>query len=68
MDDGVLVLVQWQKTAARAVKYAISAVESVGGKVLGVALTKVNLKAQAAYGYGDSGYYFRSYANYYVEH
>ncbi len=66
--DGVLVLVQWQKTAARAVKYAISAVESVGGKVLGVALTKVNLKAQAAYGYGDSGYYFRSYANYYVEH
>ena len=65
--DGVLVLVQWQKTAARAVKYAISAVESVGGKVLGVALTKVNLKAQAAYGYGDSGYYFRSYANYYVE-
>ena len=65
--DGVLFLVQWQKTAARAVKYAISAVEAVGGKVLGVALTKVNLKAQAAYGYGDSGYYFRSYANYYVE-
>ena len=65
--DGVLLLVQWQKTAARAVKYAITAVESVGGKVLGVALTKVNLKAQAAYGYGDSGYYFRSYANYYVE-
>ena len=65
--DGVLLRVQWQKTAARAVKYAITAVESVGGKVLGVALTKVNLKAQAAYGYGDSGYYFRSYANYYVE-
>ena len=65
--DGVLFLVQWQKTAARAVKYAISAVEAVGGKVLGVALTKVNLKAQAAYGYGDSGYYFRSYSNYYIE-
>ncbi len=65
--DGVLLLVQWQKTAARAVKYAITAVESVGGKVLGVALTKVNLKAQASYGYGDSGYYFRSYSNYYVE-
>ena len=65
--DGVLLLVQWQKTAARAVKYAITAVESVGGKVQGVALTKVNLKAQASYGYGDSGYYFRSYSNYYVE-
>jgi capsular exopolysaccharide synthesis family protein len=65
--DGVLFLVQWQKTPARAVKHALDSIEAVGGRTLGVALTKVNLKAQAAYGYGDSGFYYRSYASYYAQ-
>lgn len=63
--DGVIFLVRWQKTPARAARLALDALQSVGARVIGVALTQVNLKAQAAYGYGDSGYYYRSYANYY---
>ena len=65
--DGVLFLVQWQKTPARAVKHALDAIQATGGKTVGVALTKVNLKAQDAYGYGDSGFYHRQYANYYTQ-
>lgn len=63
--DGVIFLVRWQKTPARAARLALDGLQSVGARVIGVALTQVNLKAQAAYGYGDSGYYYRSYADYY---
>lgn len=63
--DATLFLLRWQKTPARAARLALDALQAVGARVAGVALTQVNLKAQAAYGYGDSGYYYREYAKYY---
>jgi hypothetical protein len=35
--------------------------------IAGVALTQVDVKEQAKYGYGDSGYYYKSYKKYYTE-
>ncbi|WP_374471241.1 GumC family protein [Phenylobacterium sp.] len=63
--DAVLFLLRWQKTPARAARLAMDALTSVGARIAGVALTQVNLRSQAAYGYGDSGYYYREYAKYY---
>jgi capsular exopolysaccharide synthesis family protein len=63
--DATLFLLRWQKTPARAARIALDALQAMGVRVAGVALTQVNLKAQAAYGYGDSGYYYREYAKYY---
>ena len=33
----------------------------------GVALTPMDLKAQSRYGYGDAGYYYKSYRKYYAD-
>jgi hypothetical protein len=32
-----------------------------------VALTQMDLKAQSRYGYGDAGYYYKSYRKYYAD-
>lgn len=65
--DVVVVLVRWRKTSAKAVKTALRLLEQIGAKVVGVALTQVNLADQARYGYGDAGYYYKSYQKYYSE-
>jgi len=39
----------------------------VGADIAGVALTQVDVREQAKYGYGDAGYYYRSYRKYYAQ-
>jgi succinoglycan biosynthesis transport protein ExoP len=64
--DVVLFLVQWRKTPRKAVSAALQLLKSVRADVAGVALTQVDAKEQAKYGYGDAGYYYRSYKKYYA--
>ncbi len=64
--DVALFLVQWRKTPRKAVAAALQMLKSVRADVAGVALTQVNMKAQSKYGYGDAGYYYRSYRKYYA--
>ena len=65
--DVVLFLVQWRRTSRKAVQAALGMLTSVGADVGGVALTLVDMKEQAKYGYGDAGYYYRSYRKYYAQ-
>jgi exopolysaccharide transport family protein len=65
--DVVVFLVQWRKTPRKAIESGFGLLKSVGADVAGVALTLVDAQQQAKYGYGDSGYYYRSYRKYYSQ-
>lgn len=64
--DRVLYLVQWNKTPLRAAQSAIDILQECGANVAGALLTKVNVKDQARYGYGDSSDYYGYFKNYYI--
>ena len=60
-------LVRWRKTPRKAVANSLEVLESVGAHIGGVALTQVNIKEQTKFGYGDSGFYYKQYKNYYIQ-
>ena len=62
----VLYLVQWNKTPIRAAQSATDILNECGANVAGAILTKVNVKDQARYGYGDSSDYYGYFKNYYI--
>jgi len=64
--DRVLYVVQWNKTPASAAQSAIEILQSCGANVTGAILSKVNVKKQARYGYGDASDYFNYYRHYYI--
>jgi capsular exopolysaccharide synthesis family protein len=64
--DRVLYVVQWNKTPLRAAQSAVDILQECGANVAGALLTKVNVKGQARYGYGDSSDYYGYFKNYYV--
>ena len=65
--DAVLLAAKWKKTPTGVVRRAISELQSVHAKVMGVVLNNVDMQAQARYGYDASGYYYNSYRKYYSE-
>lgn len=65
--DGVLMAVRWKKSPVGIVRKALTELRASKANLLGVVLNNVDLKAQARYGYDASGYYYRSYRNYYTE-
>jgi len=65
--DVVVFLVQWRRVPRKAVEAAFAMLTSVGADIAGVALTLVDAREQAKYGYGDAGYYYRSYRKYYAQ-
>jgi capsular exopolysaccharide synthesis family protein len=66
-SDVVAVLVRWRHTPLKAVQRTIDLLKDVKVNVGGVALSQVNVREQAKYGYGDVGYYYKSYKSYYSE-
>ena len=64
--DRVLYVVQWNKTPSSAAQSAIEILQSCGANVTGAILSKVNVKKQARYGYGDASDYFHYYRHYYI--
>ena len=64
--DRVLYIVQWNKTPMRAAQAAVDILHECGATVAGALLTKVNVKGQARYGYGDSSDYYGYFKDYYI--
>jgi len=64
--DRVLYLVQWNKTPLRAAQSAIDILNECGANIAGALLTKVDVRGQAAFGYGDSSDYYGYFKNYYI--
>lgn len=64
--DVVVFLARWRKTPQHAIEAAFRLLAGTGSHVAGVALTQVDMKQQAKYGYGDPGYYYAEYKKYYV--
>jgi exopolysaccharide transport family protein len=64
-SDAVVFLAQWRKTPRKAVENGLRQLQTTGATISGVVLTQVNAKEQARSGYGDDGYYYKSYRSYY---
>ena len=64
--DVVVMMVRWRKTPEKAAAMAIHLLRELNVKVTGVALTRVDLKAQARSGYGDPAFYYSRYKGYYA--
>lgn len=64
--DGVVLLVRWRKTPAKASEIALRQLDEVGAHVIGASLTQVDTVAQSRTGYGDMSYYYGAYKSYYA--
>jgi succinoglycan biosynthesis transport protein ExoP len=63
--DVLVFLARWRKTPQDAIEAAFRLLDNTGAFVAGVALTQIDMKAQAKYGLGDGGYYYADYKKYY---
>jgi succinoglycan biosynthesis transport protein ExoP len=66
--DTTIYLVRWETTPRQIVTGAVRMLRSNGGDIAGVVLSRVNARKHATYGYGDNGYYYGRYSNYYGYH
>ncbi len=64
--DTAVFVTRWGKIRRETASYAIAQLAKSGARIAGVALTRVELKKHAEYGYADSGHYHRKYADYYT--
>jgi len=62
--DATVFVVRWEHTPRQVVLGALKQLQSVGGAVAGVVLSRVNVKKHAKFGYGDVGYYYGKYKEY----
>ncbi|WP_421729255.1 GumC family protein [Brevundimonas sp.] len=65
-SDATVFLTRWRKTPEKAVSAALKLLDQSGAHVAGIAMTQVDMNAQARYGYGDAGYYYADYKKYYA--
>jgi len=66
LADRTIFCVRWDRTPRTAVSNAIRMLQDVRAQIAGVVLTRVNVRKHARYGYGDVGYYYGRYRNYYT--
>jgi polysaccharide biosynthesis transport protein len=66
MVDGILFLVRWAEARRETVIAGLRQLVEAGGKVVGVALTLVDVRRHAQYGYSDSGAYYGQLKKYYT--
>jgi polysaccharide biosynthesis transport protein len=57
LADGVVFLVQWEKTPAKAARIALSQLQALGANVTGVSLSRVDVARQSKLGFNDAGDY-----------
>jgi polysaccharide biosynthesis transport protein len=66
--DGFLMVAEWGRTPRSLVKHALDAEAQIMSRMLGVVLTKVDLRELAKYStFGTSEKYIDSYSSYYVD-
>jgi len=64
--DAVVFVIRWRKTAEQAVRLALRLLPRDQTRIAGIALTRVDMRKQSRFGYGDAGYYYNQYKNYYA--
>ncbi|GAA4773521.1 polysaccharide biosynthesis tyrosine autokinase [Stakelama sediminis] len=64
--DATVMAVRWRKTPDHAVKAALHQLPHDRHSLAGVVLTQVDMRKQSRFGYGDAGYYYQSYKQYYL--
>ncbi|WP_162306117.1 polysaccharide biosynthesis tyrosine autokinase [Oleisolibacter albus] len=63
--DALLYVVHWGSTAREMVATGIKQLRACNAPLAGVVLSQVDLRKHARYGYGDYGYYYGRYREYY---
>ncbi|WP_327504974.1 polysaccharide biosynthesis tyrosine autokinase [Arenibaculum sp.] len=66
LSDASLFVVRWADTPREVVLGALKQLDTFGARVSGVVLSQVNVTKHAKYGYGDYGYYYGRYKEYYA--
>lgn len=62
--DAMLMVVRWNFTPLPMIRAALKKLRPLGIEPAGIVLSRVNMKAIAAYGLDDVDYHYRSYENY----
>ncbi len=65
--DKLIYNVKWDDTPREAVLSGLKQIAEANIPLAGIVLTYVNVKKHARYGYGDSGYYYGRYKEYYAD-
>jgi Mrp family chromosome partitioning ATPase len=65
LADACLFLVHWAETPREVVLGALKQVKALNMRVTGLVLSQVDVTRHAKYGYGDYGYYYGRYKEYY---
>ena len=63
--DAAEFVMRWRNTPDHAVRAALQLIPSRHVTLAGVVLSRVNMKQQARYGYGDEAFYYSKYKSYY---
>lgn len=66
-SDKVIYCVKWDDTPREAVLMGLKQIVDTRLPLAGAVLTNVNIKKHARYGYGDTGYYYGRYKEYYAD-
>ncbi|MBI3419545.1 MAG: polysaccharide biosynthesis tyrosine autokinase [Proteobacteria bacterium] len=66
LADATLYIIRWAITPREVVQQGIKHLANYNVKITGVVLAQVNLEEQKQYGYGDYGYYYGHYKDYYT--
>ena len=67
MADGVVFLVRWRKTPAKAAAAALRRLYDVQAEVVGAVLTLIDVREQERAGFDEASYYLREYRQYYAD-
>lgn len=65
LADKMLLVVRWGSVPVPVVHSTIKQIQRVKAPLVGAVLTRVNVDRHAKYGYGDYGYHYARYGNYY---
>jgi len=65
LADATIFLVRWGRTPRSVTLGALGTFRQNGGHLAGMVLTRVDFRQHATYGFGDNGYYYGRYGDYY---
>jgi succinoglycan biosynthesis transport protein ExoP len=63
--DAIVMVSRWRSTAEHAVRAALRLLPLDTVPIAGIALSQVDIRKQARFGYGDDGLYYKKYKDYY---
>lgn len=64
--DALVFAARWRSTSDHAVKAALRLLPPRLSNISGIVLTRVDMRRQARFGYGDASFYYRAYKGYYA--